>query len=158
MILSEQIAKLIEEMLDEADGSLSLKRNELATRLGCVPSQINYVITSRFTPSRGYQVESRRGGGGYIRITRLKFEKRRLLLHFYDAVGEQISQTDALAFVRALSENGAIRPEEAYLLKALTGEEALSPLLAQDRARMRAHLLKTAILRLAAQDGTQTQL
>ena len=104
MVLSEQIAKMLEEMLDEAGGELSLGRNELASRLGCVPSQINYVITSRFTPARGYTVESRRGGGGYIRITRLKFDRRRLLLHFYDAVGASITERDAAALIRLADE------------------------------------------------------
>ena len=66
MVLSQEIARLIEQMLEEAHGELSIGRNELADRFGCVPSQINYVITSRFTPERGYLVESRRGGGGLL--------------------------------------------------------------------------------------------
>lgn len=151
MVLSEQIARMIEEMLEESGGSLSLGRNELAARLGCVPSQINYVITSRFTPARGYQVESRRGGGGYIRITRLQFDRRRLLLHFYDACGNALGERDAIALIRALCDSEAISDREARLLAALTDEEALSPLAAADRPRLRAHLMKTALLRLAAQ-------
>ena len=63
-MLADTIAKLIEEMLNDAGGSLELQRNEMANRLGCVPSQISYVITSRFTPEKGYMIESRRGGGG----------------------------------------------------------------------------------------------
>ena len=66
-MLADQIAKLIEEMLEEGGGSLDLRRNEMAAALGCVPSQISYVITSRFTPERGYIIESHRGGGGHIR-------------------------------------------------------------------------------------------
>ncbi len=151
MVLSERIANMIEEMLDEAGGELSLGRNDLAARMGCVPSQINYVITSRFTPARGYLVESRRGGGGYIRITRLKFDRRRLLLHFYDAVGSSISERDATALVRALCAEDAVTEKEAYLILALTCEEALSPVSAADRAFLRAHLIKTTLLRLAAQ-------
>lgn len=151
MVLSEQIARLIEEMLDEAGGTLSLGRNELATRLGCVPSQINYVLTSRFTPQRGYTVESRRGGGGYIRITRLQFDRRRLLLHFYDACSTPLSEADANALLRALLSAEAISQKEAYLLQATTSDEALSPLSALDRPKMRAHILQTALLRLASQ-------
>ncbi|MBR6529960.1 MAG: CtsR family transcriptional regulator [Clostridia bacterium] len=151
MVLSEQIARMIEEMLDEAGGSLSLGRNELATRLGCVPSQINYVITSRFTPARGYLVESRRGGGGYVRITRLQFDRRKLLLHFYDAVGKTLSDGDCVALVRALLNSDAITEKEARVMLAMTGEDALSPLSPADRGVLRAHLIRTAILRLAAQ-------
>ena len=61
---------MIEEMLEAGGGSLELQRNEMAGKLGCVPSQISYVLTSRFTPVRGYVIESHRGGGGYIRIVR----------------------------------------------------------------------------------------
>lgn len=150
MILTEQIARLIEEMLEEAGGELSLGRNELAERVGCVPSQINYVITSRFTPSRGYQVESRRGGGGYIRITRMRFDRRSMLLHFYDAIGEVISEREVCAFLRALCDSNAITSEEEHLLRALTSESALAPLSPADRPRLRAHLIKTALLRLAS--------
>ena len=59
-MLTDSIAKMIEEMLNEANGTLELQRNELAGRLGCVPSQISYVIASRFTPERGYMIESAR--------------------------------------------------------------------------------------------------
>ena len=61
MMLTDMIAQMIEEMLAEEGGILELKRNDLAERVGCVPSQINYVITSRFTPEKGYIIESRRG-------------------------------------------------------------------------------------------------
>ena len=71
MLISDNIARLIEKMLDDGGGFAELKRNDLASQLGCVPSQINYVITSRFTPERGYITESRRGGGGYIKIVRV---------------------------------------------------------------------------------------
>ena len=72
MIISDQIAKIIEEMLDRSGGTAEVRRNDLASQIGCVPSQINYVITSRFTPERGYITESRRGGGGFIRIVRVR--------------------------------------------------------------------------------------
>ncbi len=68
--------RIIEENEDE---SVEIKRNELANTIGCVPSQINYVITSRFTPEQGYLVESQRGGGGYIRITRMSYNKESIL-------------------------------------------------------------------------------
>ena len=76
MLISDNIARLIEKMLDDGGGFAELKRNDLASQLGCVPSQINYVITSRFTPERGYITESRRGGGGYIKIVRVKLSIR----------------------------------------------------------------------------------
>ena len=70
MKISDSIADYILKSMDD-DGYVEIRRNELANTLGCVPSQINYVLTSRFTPEQGYHIESRRGGGGYIRITRV---------------------------------------------------------------------------------------
>ena len=64
----DEIEKILMRMLSEEGGRLVIKRNEFADKVGCVPSQINYVITSRFTPEKGYVIESRRGGGGYIMI------------------------------------------------------------------------------------------
>ena len=87
MILSDHIARLIEEMLEEGGGTTEVRRNDLAAKIGCVPSQINYVITSRFTPERGYVTESRRGGGGYIRIVKKQMHKNEYLMHFFHAIG-----------------------------------------------------------------------
>ncbi|MGN1126719.1 MAG: CtsR family transcriptional regulator, partial [Ruminococcus sp.] len=81
MRMSDLVAQTILEMLDSQNGNAEIQRNELATTLGCVPSQINYVITSRFTPEQGYVVESRRGGGGYIRIRRIKTDDKTMLMH-----------------------------------------------------------------------------
>ena len=80
MLLSEQIAKIIEQMLEEGNGAVNVQRNDLAETLGCVPSQISYVISSRFTPERGYVTESRRGGGGYVRIVRMRAREEGNLL------------------------------------------------------------------------------
>ena len=95
MVLSDHIARLIEEMLEEGNGQAEVRRNDLAARIGCVPSQINYVITSRFTPERGYVTESRRGGGGYIRIVRVPMTKSSYLMHFFHAVGEVMEENEA---------------------------------------------------------------
>ena len=68
MRMSDIVAQYISEILEQSGGNAEIQRNELAQTLGCVPSQINYVITSRFTPEQGYLVESRRGGGGYLSL------------------------------------------------------------------------------------------
>ena len=91
-MLSDVIEQMLLEMLRDEGGSLELKRNDLAQRLGCVPSQINYVITSRFTPEKGYVIESRRGGGGYVRITKKVFHKDEYLMHLFCSVGDEIDQ------------------------------------------------------------------
>ena len=105
MMLSQRIAEMLEEMLEEAGGELSIVRNEMASRLGCVPSQINYVITSRFTPERGYVVESRRGGGGYVRIRKVLMHRNEFLMHFYQSIGDQVNLETAAFYLSALQEN-----------------------------------------------------
>ena len=118
MVLSQQIAQLIEQMLEESHGELSIGRNELADRFGCVPSQINYVITSRFTPERGYVVESRRGGGGFIRIRKVAMSKDEYLMHFYQAVGGAIDFESCRVFASELVHSGVITPREGRLILA----------------------------------------
>ena len=89
--MTEQIAAIIEKMLAENGGELELQRNKLASRVGCVPSQINYVITSRFSPKRGYIVESRRGGGGFVKITKVSFDGTdAMLMHTLAVIGDDM--------------------------------------------------------------------
>ena len=140
MMLTDIIAKMIEEMLAEEGGTLELKRNDLAERVGCVPSQINYVITSRFTPERGYVIESRRGGGGYVRITKKQLHKDEYLMHFFFAVGERLDSASATAYLRNLYGESCITKREAALMQA-----ALSTA-SDDSAR--ADMLKRMLLAL----------
>lgn len=119
MLISDEIAKMIEEMLRQADGQLELRRNDLATRMGCVPSQINYVISSRFTPERGYMIESRRGGGGFIRITKIKMQKDEYLMHFFHAIGDRIDLKSALGYLRILCDNKIVNEREGTIIRLL---------------------------------------
>ena len=93
--LTRAIEKYIHDLLESEEApSVSLRRKELAASFGCVPSQINYVLRSRFTPERGFLVESQRGGHGYIRILRIAFEEpEEKLNHIEDIVGDSISSS-----------------------------------------------------------------
>ena len=148
MVLSEKIARLIEAMLEEQGGTLEIGRNELATRMGCVPSQINYVITSRFTPQKGYIVESRRGGGGFVRITKVRFDRNSYLMHFYHAVGDSLDGTTAKVFLLQLTSDGILSPKEATVLSAALSDDALMLIRREDRDPVRARIFKTVILKL----------
>ncbi len=117
MGISDAIAELIENMISESDGTLELKRNDLANKIGCVPSQINYVITSRFTPEQGYIIESRRGGGGYIRIIKKQMHKNEYLMHFFYALGENLDDNTALMFLSNLLDRNIITPREAKIIR-----------------------------------------
>jgi transcriptional regulator CtsR len=119
MLISDAIAQLIEQMLSESGGNLELRRNDLAGKLGCVPSQINYVITSRFTPELGYIIESRRGGGGYIRIVKKQLHKNEYLMHFFQAIGDELDETAAAAFVTNLADNLFITDREEKIIRSV---------------------------------------
>ena len=138
MMLSDMIAQMIEEMLAAEGGSLELRRNDLAERVGCVPSQINYVITSRFTPERGYVIESRRGGGGYIRITKKAFDKNQYLMHLFFGIGNTIDAKTCAACLRNLYAEEVVTAREVAIMNAALG--------LADSDVVRAELLKRMLL------------
>lgn len=140
MILTDEIARFIEEMLAQSGGYLEISRNDLAGKIGCVPSQISYVITSRFTPDRGYIIESRRGGGGYIRIIKKQLHKNEYIMHFIQAVGNEISAENAAVFIRNLEGHGIVSPREAAIILAAAQTV--------DKNEMRAALLKNVAVTL----------
>ena len=145
-MLTDHIAKIIEEMLNESDGILELQRNEMATRLGCVPSQISYVITSRFTPERGYIIESRRGGGGCIRIVKKQMQRNEYLMHFFYAIGDAISERDVTAYIQNLVGNELIAEREAKMIRAATSDSALGDIHPAARDTIRARIFRHVIL------------
>lgn len=144
MILSDHIAALIEQMLDDGGGSADVKRNDLAAKIGCVPSQINYVITSRFTPERGYVTESRRGGGGYIRIVRVEMTKNQYLMHFFQAIGDTIDEKTAGVYLRNLTDHGFLTRGEAAI--AAHTIAALDKCPAELRGEVRADIMKHIVM------------
>lgn len=148
MVLSDKIARLIEEMLEEGGGSTEVKRNDLAAQLGCVPSQINYVITSRFTPEKGYMTESRRGGGGFIRIVRIKMTKNEYLMHFFHAIGDSIDETEARAYIRNLLDHGILTEKEAAITAQAVSAAALEKCPAEKKNDVRADILRRIIMTL----------
>ena len=148
MLISDQIAQLIDAMLNERDGILEIRRNEMAERLGCAPSQINYVIASRFSPERGYLTVSRRGGGGYIRIIRKRFPDGRMtLMHALASVGGSIMREDARILIRNLVENEAITPDAGKVLTVAVSDPEFDRL--PDRDAARARRLKKMLIALS---------
>ena len=110
------------ELLENSNGNLEIKRNELASKFNVVPSQINYVISSRFTPELGYIIESRRGGGGYIKITRVQNEKAGDLMHIINNIGDSLNAFDARLFLRNMEENGYISHDTHVLINVATSD------------------------------------
>ena len=148
MLISDYIAKIIEEMLNEGGGSTEVRRNDLASRIGCVPSQINYVITSRFTPERGYIIESRRGGGGYIRIVKAQMTKNEYLMHFFHAIADELDEKNAAVFTLNLYDRGIITEKEAAIIKASLCGSSLDRLHPSERNSVRADIMRHIIMTL----------
>lgn len=148
MNVSDIIAGFISGMLENEGGIAELQRSELAQKFGCVPSQINYVIETRFSPERGYTVESRRGGGGYIRISRVQFDKPGLLMHIVNAVGEEIDPASASAFLGNMLDAGVLSPEESRMVSAALSDKALRLISQDTRSRVRAEILKQCLVAL----------
>ena len=145
-MLTDYIAQIIDEMLNESGGDLEIKRNEMATKIGCVPSQISYVITSRFTPERGYIIESRKGGGGCIRIVRKQMHKNEYLMHFFYAIGDRITENEAVAYINNLLGQDIVSPREAVMMNGALSNSALSVLPRPVRDEARAGIFKHMVL------------
>lgn len=142
--LTDHIEAYLKEQLRN-QRSIELRRVDLAERFGCAPSQINYVLATRFTPARGYLVESRRGGGGYIRIVRLRLGPEELRSLLLERLSDSLSQDEAVDVIRGLLENGLITRREAAIMEAAVSREAIRlglPL----RDIVRAGLVKAMVL------------
>ena len=127
MKMSDTIENFIRELFED-ENSIELKRNELAGYFNCVPSQINYVISTRFTTERGYIVESRRGGGGHIKITRISMSRNDALRHVLSNIGDTLDVMTAEAIIDNLYINETLNGEQAKLILAACSNNALSPI------------------------------
>ncbi|MCI9625927.1 MAG: CtsR family transcriptional regulator [Clostridia bacterium] len=147
MKMSDLIENFIKEMLEATGGVAELQRNELAGRFNCVPSQINYVISTRFTNERGYIVESRRGGGGYIKIQRAQVPAGDLLMHIINCIGGAIDFASCQACLQNLSDYSVISDREKNIMLAALSDKVLA-LNQPAKDQMRAALLKNMLIRL----------
>ena len=139
---SDYIEEHIKAILDQVSVA-ELRRSELASRFEVVPSHINYVIKTRFTASRGYIVESKRGGGGYIRIGRITFSDKHELVHdLIKNMGEQLSTTVFADILQLLFDEGLMTEREGNLFLATGSDDVLGKDADKIRARMMLQLLR----------------
>jgi len=116
--LSDQIEKYLKKLLDEYRGTVEIKRNKLADEFNCAPSQINYVLDTRFTSERGFVVESQRGGGGYIRIIKVKINsENETLKKILSKLNGMVTQNEAEGIIQRLYENDLINQREKCIMK-----------------------------------------
>lgn len=144
--LSNSIEEFLIKMLDDNEGIVVVKRNELANDFNCSPSQINYVLETRFQTSMGYYIESRRGGGGYIKISRVEIDSLEdYLNNLINNIGniltfnESINIIDSLVFLKYINER------EAVIFKAAMEDRALD-VKGQDKNILRANLFKNMLV------------
>lgn len=146
MRMSDIIEEFIKELFREDDSdSIEIQRNELAQYFKCVPSQINYVIATRFKPSQGYYVESKRGGGGNIKIKKVNTSKSEYLMNIIDNIGNEISSSDIDILLSNLLTDKIITKTEAKLLKVATSDNVLK-LGKNEKNQIRARIFKNMLL------------
>ncbi len=144
--LSDIISQSILNLLEQYDGTAEIQRNELASKIGCVPSQISYVITSRFTPEKGYLVESRRGGGGYIRISKITLNPRDLVVHLINAIGARLDEGSCRVILQNLINDKILAEETARMMWSALNTSALREVPQELRDNVRASIFKNMLL------------
>lgn len=151
--LADRIEEYLKWLLSSnPEGIIEVQRQELAKVFACVPSQITYVLGTRFTVERGYLVESRRGGGGYVRIMRLPLKDRRQFKEWVqDAVSEYVSQDVGEEVINRLYQEGFLTSREKMLLEAVINRHAL-PIELPQRDRVRSAILRAVLLTLLRDD------
>lgn len=146
--LSDIIEGFIKELMEANNQrAVEIQRNILAQQFDCSPSQINYVLTTRFNNDRGYIVESRRGGGGYIRIFKVRSSIEEGLQNLLnESIGDSVTLNKALDLIYALLERGIINIREQKIMQSTISDRALNSVSYDERNKLRADLLKEMIL------------
>ena len=154
MRLSDSIEHFIKTMMSEESTEVELKRNELAEYFGCAPSQINYVLATRFSPDHGYLTESRRGGGGYIRIVRVvESGSQRLMYLINERIGDSIGEEECVRLISQLKEQRIVTADEAALMASAISSRALGvPVPDTLKGALRARIMKNMLTTIAARN------
>ncbi len=143
--LSDNIESYIKNLLEQSpDNKINVKRSELAIKFNCVPSQINYVLSTRFTEDKGYLVNSRRGGGGYIEIRRIKLTGEQPIYRITELIGRSIPEQEAKGLISRLVDEGVLNNREGDMLFCCVDRENIPvplPLRDEIRAKMLTSML-----------------
>jgi len=151
--LANKIQKYINELLaNSKEGYIELQRNKLAEQFVCVPSQINYVLRTRFTVTQGYMVETQQGGGGYLRIIKLSLRNEKFL-KLDETINQSVSEHGAMELIKRLYDEKILNLREMLIMKALIQRETLKEGLNNDE--IRARLIKAMLITLLRQEFQQ---
>lgn len=147
--MSDLIEVFIKELLEDSVGDpVEIQRNELAGYFKCAPSQINYVLTTRFSMDKGYLIESHRGGGGSIKIVKLEISKTDFLTNLLKEIGESITKLKADQIVELIQDRGMITDREARLIRSATSDRSIAAPV-NIKNEIRAGLLKGMLLAIS---------
>ena len=148
--LTDIIESFIKELVDECNSDeLEIQRNELAVQFSCAPSQINYVLTTRFTMEKGYYIESKRGGGGCIRIKKVScFLEKNIKDVLFEKIGSSITCGAATEVIEVLIKLELLTKKEADILRVTINDRTLA-CVGNERNKLRADILKSVILSLS---------
>ncbi|KAB3532412.1 CtsR family transcriptional regulator [Alkaliphilus serpentinus] len=147
--ISDIIEEFIKELIRESNNNaIEIQRNEMAKYFDCSPSQINYVLMTRFTLQQGYTTESQRGGGGYIKVTQLLMNQSQYMYHIITKeIGNSLTKSQGARIVQTLKERGVISHRETEIMRAAIDDSAiLSPINMKDQ--IRAGILKNILATL----------
>ena len=143
--LSNSIEDFLNDLIFESGGALEIQRSKISDHFNCAPSQINYVLTTRFTPVKGYYVESRRGGGGYIRIVKVQFEDDEDTMDaFLSFIGDSITKNNSDELLKELLRLNKVTEREMELMKVALSDRALNE--CENKNELSADLLKNMLL------------
>ena len=147
--LSDVIEAIIKQMIEENHGCAIISRSLLAERVNCVPSQITYVLSTRFTNGQGYLVESKRGGGGQIRIAQIqRAGETDYLMHTINSLGEDLSQHQAEVYLQNFLDYGIIDEKEERVFRAALSDKALYRVEPDKKALVRMDIFKNMLISL----------
>ena len=146
MKMSDIIEEFIKQMFEDED-TIEIQRNDLAQHFNCVPSQINYVIATRFKPSQGYYVESKRGGGGSIKIKKVNITKSNYFMHIINSIGDSLTAQEVDIFISNFLSYNMVNTIEAKLLKVATSDNVLK-IEQPTRDELRARIFKNMLVNL----------
>ena len=144
--ISDLIEEFIMSSLDD-DDFIELSRNDLAKFFSCVPSQINYVLNTRFTPNRGFTVESQRGGAGFIKVVRVSDTADNFLRLMHERTCEPITLTEAEQMIENLVGKKLLTENEAELVRCTISQKSLNNPLNMGNI-LRANIMQQIIIKL----------
>ena len=148
MRISDMIEDFIKDLFDDED-SIEIQRNDLAEKFNCVPSQINYVLMTRFTIDRGYYIDSKKGGGGYVQITKISSDKKKYIKSLiYERIGEEITYNAAKEVIKSLEKINILTERESKIILYSIEDKVLCIPISELKDKLRANILQNIVIGL----------